>query len=114
MVECISRFIGLTLLFIIVFFIIRGYIKVAVDSKLSRNKRKQFKQNQNIVEWFTYLRYHDAIPKPLFVWYYSNIIIYFIFSVLTIICEVNVVVVYMVFSALPMIVAQIWLSKIDK
>lgn len=122
MPDCISQIIGLTLLFIVVFFIIRGYIKAAINSKLSKNYRNKRKQNQRFIEWICYRRYYDVIPKILLVWYYTNIIVYLSMCVIIAIewdgifklTAGNVVLPYMIFSAIPMIIAQIWLTKINK
>ena len=123
MADDIYQIIGLTLLFIIVFFIIRGYIKAAVNSNLSKKYRKKRKQNQKFTEWLCYRHYNDVIPKALLVWYYANFIIYFSMCVLIVVdswydgfklITENVVLPYMIVSAIPMIIARIWLAKKDK
>lgn len=71
-----SNFLGYTLVLLLTFFVGRGVIRIYIDSILPKRQRKKLAKNQSFVEWFSYGRYLDVLPKSKLVGYYSNFVIY--------------------------------------
>lgn len=69
---------ALTLAFILLFFLIRGCIRLYIDSVLKKRDRQHRQRNQSFFEWFLYKRYNDVLKKSKFVWYYSIFVEYVI------------------------------------
>lgn len=67
---------ALTVTFLLMFFLIRGVIRLYIDSVLTKRQRKKSKRNEKFVEWFTYKRYLDILPKSQIVWYYLNFVMF--------------------------------------
>ena len=74
-----------TLTLLLMFFLIRGIIRICIDKSLTKRQRKSRAKRQKFDEWFFYKRYVDVLPKSKLLWYYSNFIMYIIAVVLTLI-----------------------------
>jgi len=74
-----------TLTLLLMFFLIRGIIRIYIDSILTKRQRKSRAKHQKFDEWFFYKRYMDVLPKLKLLWYYSNFVMYIIAVVCTLI-----------------------------
>ena len=72
----------LLLAFLLIFFVSRGVIRMYIDSMLTKRKLHALKSS-NFIEWLTYKKYYNFLPKIIFVWYFS-IIATFLVSIVSI------------------------------
>ena len=82
--DLFYKILALTLNLFLMFFLIRGIIRMYTDSILKKRDRKARAKGQSFLEWFFYKRYLDVLPKSKLIWYYSNFISYVI-SILTVV-----------------------------
>ena len=81
---CMQVLIGLTIVFLLFFSIIRASLGVVINYLLNKSNRKKRRTKQNFAEWFFYTRFNDVLPKILAIWYYGNIAVYLTFILLAI------------------------------
>ena len=74
-----------SLIFIIHFWLIRGYISMIIQYRANRSKRKKISKGQDFFEWLFYKRYRKYIPKKYFLWYCLNFVVYVLIVVLVIV-----------------------------
>ena len=65
----------------------RGFIDKVVSYLYNRNAEKKRKKGQSFIEWFTYSRFKDRLPKKFYVWYYANFVYFFLFVVCMIVLK---------------------------
>lgn len=78
---------GLTLSFLLFFFLLRLTIAILIGYLLNNSNRRKRRKGQSFLDWLFYRRYSDVIPKSFKVWYYSLFIVYVVFSIVTIILD---------------------------
>lgn len=62
--------------YLLSFLYIRGFLGGLIFYQLNTNARKKRKKGQTFKEWFLYSRYHEEIPKILFIVYFAIITIH--------------------------------------
>ena len=72
----------LLLAFLLIFFVSRGVIRMYIDSMLTKRKLHALKSS-NFIEWLTYKKYYNFLPKIMLAWYFS-IIVTFLVSIISI------------------------------
>ena len=83
--DLFYQILALTLSFVLMFFLVRGVLRIYIDSTLKKRQRKKFAKNQSFSEWFFYKRYKDILTKPKLFLYYSLFVLYVIFLTVIII-----------------------------
>ena len=73
--------------FIIIFFETRGFIGEIITYLYNRNAQKKRKKGQNFIEWFTYSKFKDRLPKKFYIGYYSNFVVFLFFVICMIILK---------------------------
>ena len=79
------QILGLTLNLVLMFFLIRGVIKLYIDSVLDKRTRKSLAKNPSFDEWFFYKRYTAVLPKYFMWWYFANMALYILFVIIVVI-----------------------------
>lgn len=80
----VSLIISLTICFILIFTFIRADIWKIIVLFLDRGARNKRKKSQSLVDWFIYRNFVEVIPRSFLIWYYSNLVFYFITLIITI------------------------------
>lgn len=78
------QLIGLLLIFLLSFFLIRGIIKLHIESVMTKRQRKKIKY-ENFMDWIFYKQYQDILPKQKLFWYFLNFALVIIFSALIVV-----------------------------
>ena len=71
--------------FILIFFETRGCIDEVISYLFNRNAEKRIRKSQNFLEWFSYAKFKERLPKKFYIWYYANFVYLFIFILFMII-----------------------------
>jgi hypothetical protein len=79
-----------TIVFIWTFFGIRMFMDSIIAHLYNTSSRKKLRKGQNFVEWFTFSRFKQRLPKRIYLMYYSIFVLYLIDIVLIIIlCQIE-------------------------
>jgi cytochrome c biogenesis protein CcdA len=73
--------------FLLIFALVRGLLRMVIDVYLSSKAINKRYKNQNIIEWFTYKKFRDVLPKRYFVWYVLQIAFFLIGILITVIMD---------------------------
>lgn len=65
-----------TLIFLLMFPLIRGSIGMYIEKKINRSNRKKRTKNQTFADWFFYRKFRDVLPKSKLVLYFLHIVLY--------------------------------------
>lgn len=76
--KYISCIVALTIWSFILYFSVRSFIYSVISYKLNKSAYKKRKNNQNLIEWFFYIRFRDVVPKIMLIWYFGHILLYFV------------------------------------
>lgn len=111
---------ALTLNLILMFFLIRGQIRLYVNANYKKATVKKLYKNQTFFEWFFYTRFKDMLPKSKRIWYFSHLLLYPILVIAVVMLYVfdapyNIGRIllgcYFYGSAIPLIMTRGWFEK---
>lgn len=83
-----GQIIVILLCFFISFLYIRGFLYGVKRFQLNNSAYKKKKKQESFIEWLTYSRYKDEIPKIALVFYFSILLIHLICIIVCVICYI--------------------------